>query len=98
LRGHSDVYEKEYLRKDGTVFPVEVRTFLIRNEAGKPAGMWAIVRDITERKRMEGELRSTKDYLRTVFNAGYDAIIIHDLNGKVIDVNDKMLKLSGVSR
>ncbi len=98
LRGHSDVYEKEYRRKDGTVFPVELRTFLIRNEAGKPAGMWAIVRDITERKRMEGELRSTQDYLRTVFNTGYDAIIIHDLNGKVIDVNDKMLEMYKVSR
>ena len=31
----SDVYEKEYRKKDGTVFPVELRTFLIRNEKGR---------------------------------------------------------------
>ena len=49
-RGYSDVYEKEYIRKDGTVFPVELRTFLLRGDDGRPAGMWAIVRDITERK------------------------------------------------
>ena len=49
----SDVYEKEYRKKDGTVFPVELRTYLIRNERGEKEGMWAIVRDITERKRAE---------------------------------------------
>ena len=49
-RGFSDVYEKEYLRKDGTVIPVELKTFLIRDHEGDPLYMWAIVRDITERK------------------------------------------------
>lgn len=52
-RGHSDVYEKEYRRKDGTILPVEMRTFLIRDVAGNPTGMWAIARDITARKRAE---------------------------------------------
>ena len=55
-RGYSEVYEKEYLRKDGTVFPVELRTQLIRDDKGKPSVMWAIIRDITERKRVEVEL------------------------------------------
>ncbi|MCE9613591.1 MAG: PAS domain S-box protein [Lentisphaerae bacterium] len=54
-RGHSEVYEKEYLRRDGSVFPVELRTFLLRNEGGDPASMWAIVRDITERQRAAEE-------------------------------------------
>ena len=55
VNGHSQVYEKEYRRKDGTIFPVELRTFLLRDDAGQPVGMWAIVRDITERKRAEQE-------------------------------------------
>jgi two-component system cell cycle sensor histidine kinase/response regulator CckA len=55
-RGYSDVYIKEYRRKDGTVFPVELRTTLIQDDAGHPVAMWAILRDITERKRAE-ELR-----------------------------------------
>lgn len=53
--GYSDVYEKEYRRKDGTVFPVELRTVLIRDTDGKPSAMWAIIRDITDRKREEEE-------------------------------------------
>ena len=55
VNGHSQVYEKEYRRKDGTIFPAELRTFLLRDDAGQPVGMWAIVRDITERKHAEEE-------------------------------------------
>ncbi len=52
-RGYSDIYEKEYRRKDGTVFPIELRAFLLRDDAGNPAGKCAIIRDITERKQIE---------------------------------------------
>jgi len=37
------------------VFPVELRTYLIRDEQGQPTGMWAFMRDITERKLAESE-------------------------------------------
>jgi two-component system sensor kinase FixL len=60
-RGYSDVYEKEFRKKDGTVFPVELRTVLIRDESGQPAEMWVVVRDVTERRRKEeavGRLRT----------------------------------------
>ena len=49
----SEVYEKEYQHKEGRIFPVELRTFLVRGEQGQPEAMWAIVRDLTERKRLE---------------------------------------------
>ena len=64
--GHSEVYEKEYVRKDGTVFPVELHTFLLRDEAGEPHGMWAIVRDITERKRAEAALQESEQKFRNI--------------------------------
>ncbi|MBX7258166.1 MAG: PAS domain S-box protein [Candidatus Hydrogenedentes bacterium] len=64
VRGYSDVYEKEYRRKDGTIFPVELRTFLIRDEAEQPEGMWAIVRDITERKQTENRIRESRQQAR----------------------------------
>lgn len=37
-------------------------------------------------------------YLRTIFNSVYDAIFIHDLDGTIIDVNDKMLEMYQVER
>jgi len=65
-RGFSDVYRKEYRRKDGTVFPVELRTFLLRDEQGGPSGMWAMVRDITDRKRAEAVLMEQQQRLRAL--------------------------------
>lgn len=62
-RGYSDVYEKEYRRRNGTVLPVELRTYLNRDEMGRPQGMWAIVRDISQRKQAEKE----RDQLREQF-------------------------------
>ena len=53
LRGSSDVFEKEYRHKDGSVFPVELKLFLVRNDVGEKEGVWALVRDITERKQAE---------------------------------------------
>ena len=54
-RGYSEVYEKEYRRKDGTVFPVELRTFLMK-EGGRPVAMWAIIRDVTEVHALQTKL------------------------------------------
>jgi PAS domain S-box-containing protein len=59
--GFSKVYEKEYRRKDGTIFPVSLRTYLFRDSKENPQGMWAFVRDISERRRMEEELRRSRD-------------------------------------
>lgn len=55
-RGYSDIYEKEYRRKNGSVMPAELQTYLVRDEEGHPAGMWAFVRDITQRKLIEDNL------------------------------------------
>ncbi len=61
--GFSEVYEKEYRRKDGTIFPIEVRTFLLRDPAGQANAMWAIIRDITERKESQALQQSLQQQL-----------------------------------
>ncbi len=63
IKGYSSVYEKEYIKKNGTIFPISLRTYLLKDANGNPSGMWAFVRDITERKKIEGELRRSRDEL-----------------------------------
>jgi len=94
-RGYSDLYEKEYIRKDGSVFPVTLRTYLIRNEQGKPTGMWAFVRDISDRKKALEALRQSEEKYRTLFEDSRDAIAITARDGTFQDVNKAMLDLFG---
>ncbi|MDO9263717.1 MAG: response regulator [Desulfosalsimonadaceae bacterium] len=63
IKGFSDVYEKEYRKKDGTIIPVELKAFLIRNESGEKEGVWAIIRDLTERKRLEKKQKDLESQL-----------------------------------
>jgi len=88
VRGYSDVYEKEYRRKDGTIFPVELRTILIRATNGKPSRMWAIVRDISGRKRAEQTLRSSEEMSRVILNASSASIFLIDPDGTILSVNE----------
>ncbi len=97
-RGYSDVYEKEYRRKDGTLVPVELRTILIRDDAGRPAGMWASIRGIAERKRAETALRQSEAKYRLLFENMGDSFAALDLQGRLIDCNPAFEKLVGYSR
>jgi two-component system, LuxR family, sensor kinase FixL len=66
IRGYSEIYEKEYRKKDGSAIPVELRTFLLKAELGSSVGSWAIVRDITSRKLAELEARKLREELAHV--------------------------------
>ncbi|RTL54472.1 MAG: sensor domain-containing diguanylate cyclase [Rhodocyclaceae bacterium] len=80
--GQSRLYEKEYVRKDGTVFPVELKAHLLRDGAGQPEAVWAIARDISERKRVEELLREQEEFFRLIAENSGDFIAVLDLNGR----------------
>ncbi len=55
-QGHSGHMEYTLLTKDGQTTDAELSAALMRDKSGKPTGFITIVKDITERKRAEGEL------------------------------------------
>jgi len=98
VRGFSEVYEKEYRKKDGTLFPVELRTVLMRDENGTNTGMWAIVRDITRRKEAENLLKANEEKYRTLIDFAPDAFFQGDTEGNLIAVNNMAIELTGYSK
>jgi DNA-binding CsgD family transcriptional regulator len=68
-RGYSDEYEKEYIRKDRTIFPISARVWLRKDEKDQPVGMWGIARDITERKLAEKAMREREAELEIKTNS-----------------------------
>ncbi len=90
------LFECQSKNKWGNLFWIEVNFELISIN-GK-SFIIARIRDITNRKLLEQELVTTKNYLKIVLNNMHDAIFIHDLEGKVIDINMKTLEMYDITR
>ncbi|MHA2040870.1 MAG: PAS domain S-box protein [Candidatus Thorarchaeota archaeon] len=93
--GYSDIYEKELLRKDGTIIPIELRVTLTRDESGTPIGTWAIVRDISLRKKAEVALREERDTAQRYLDIAGAAIVVLDVDGRIHLINRKGLEIVG---
>lgn len=63
--GRPFIFEKEFIRKDGSRMPVLVSMSRLYSDSGKPLGNFAFIRDITDQKQIEGELIA---YNRKILN------------------------------
>ncbi len=97
-RGYSDLYEKEYRRKDGTILPVELRTILSTDAAGRPRAMWAVVRDISDRKEAQEALRQSEERFRALFEENHAVLLVIDADGAILDANPAAARFYGWSR
>jgi PAS domain S-box-containing protein len=86
------------LHRDGTPYQGEISSSLITDAAGNPKGFIGIVRDISERFIVTEALSESQEKYYNLFHKSNDPIIIHDLKGKIVDVNQKMLDMFGYER
>ena len=70
-------FEFKMKRKDGDLFPSEHSVFELKNDAGERTGWVSIVRDLTERKALEGRLLQAQK-LESIGNLAGG--IAHDFN------------------
>ena len=96
-RGFSDEYEKEFVKKNGAIFPVSLRGWLIHDAMGKSSGLWGIVKDITALKLDEKELKKSEDYRRTLFENSRDGMIVINREGLLTDFNRAFVEMLGYS-
>ncbi|OHB59211.1 MAG: hypothetical protein A2167_07505 [Planctomycetes bacterium RBG_13_46_10] len=80
-----------HIKKDGTPFPTYMSTTLLKDSEGKPIGLLAVARDITEVKRREDELNNYRRKIaRSEQLASMGALsagLAHELNQPLTVIN-----------
>ncbi|HEY82463.1 MAG TPA: PAS domain S-box protein [Dehalococcoidia bacterium] len=77
---------------------LEVSTSPIFSEKGDVTGCVHIAKNITQRKRMEEELREREEKYRGIFEKAPVSIIVTDKDGQIIDVNPYHIAVIGKGR
>ena len=94
--GIGKTLERYALRRDGTEFPVELSLSTVSMQ-----GKWhaiGIIRDITERKRVEESLKHKTEELEEFFSVALDLLCIADIDGRFRRLNLSWEKTLGYSR
>jgi len=91
----SQRFEKRYLHKNGQVLWGEVSPTLIRDREGKPEYLVSQIVNITERKRVEEELRQRESELKEAQRVAQIGIWTRDPESDAITWSDEMYRIHG---
>lgn len=83
-------------RRNGDLF--EVQVILTLTVIERQRVLLAVIREVSNRRRAEEELKRTREYLDTVLNSIQDAVFLHELDGKIIAVNKRMMDIYRVNQ
>jgi PAS domain S-box-containing protein len=94
VAGQAITFESRHRRKDGTSFPVEVRVGQFEQGGRR---LLCLVRDITERKQAEDELRASEARFRTFVDHAMDGFFLFDEHQALLEVNRQACESLGYS-
>jgi diguanylate cyclase (GGDEF)-like protein/PAS domain S-box-containing protein len=89
---------KRYLSPDGSIVWGNLTVTAVETKAEGRQLHLAVVEDITERQSAEQRLRESEERYRMLFNNTMDAILIVDLTGRILDINDPAIRQYGYTR
>ncbi len=92
-KGHSLLVERRAVHKNGNQFDIEISSKLIGE--GK---VLSIIRDVSERKKAQEQIRLSEEKYRSFFDQSADAIFIFSENGRFLDVNTVSTRLLGYTK
>jgi len=87
--------EVEFKKRDGEIITILLTGYPILNEAGEIVGYEGINLDITERKRIEDELREANEFFTNLIESSVDGIIATDMKGNIFIFNKGAETLTG---
>jgi len=93
-----DHYETRRRRKDGATIAISLTVSPIHDSSGKVVGASAIARDITDRQRVQDQARLASQYARSLMEASRDPLVTIGLEGKITEVNQATIQMTGVAR
>ena len=98
--GSNFAFEKRYLRKDGTTVWGRMAVSLIRDSSGRPARTAAVVEDVTDRKRLEGELQHRVEELAEADRRKDEflATLAHELRNPLAPIRNTLALMRHVNR
>ncbi len=91
-------YELVMRSKTGKETIVSYNATVYKNSMGRIEGAFAAARDITENKRLEKQLRESRNYNRGLIESSVDALVTFDKKGVILDVNEETVRLTGYGR
>ena len=77
---------------------VSFNASVFKDADGSVRGIFASARDITDRVRLEEQMREQQTYLRGLIESSVDGLITVDPEGFITDVNDQMCRMTGYTR
>ncbi len=90
-----ETYDIKALRKDGKEIIVELTASIIEDSEG--VSTLAVMRDVTRERRAEMRAREAEEFFRLVFEHANEAIIISELDGRILETNPAATRLTGYS-
>ncbi|HEY3145418.1 MAG TPA: PAS domain S-box protein [Dongiaceae bacterium] len=97
-RGNRKFEFEARLKEPGNAVRWVVARGLIVYQDGKAVRMVGSVRDITDRKTIETELRAGERRLRAILDTAFDAILTFDTVGRIIGFNEAASRIFGHPR
>jgi two-component system NtrC family sensor kinase len=88
-------FEVEWKKKDGMRITVLITADAKKNREGTVIGYEGINIDISDRKRMERELKEAHDFLLNLIESSVDGIIVTDMKGDILIFNKGAENLLG---
>ncbi|MGB7575435.1 MAG: PAS domain S-box protein [Thermodesulfobacteriota bacterium] len=93
--GHIKDMEVEFKKKNGDKITVLQTSHPIKNEKGEVVGYQGINLDISERKRIENQLREANEFFLNLIESSVDGIIAADMKGNIFIFNKGAETLTG---